>query len=234
MLGGGEPSKALQRRVDNQQEPRIEPRTSATQRRDSSQAEQLLVEFPVRHYTDELGLTERRDRRAEIHNTDVPQRRSTAIEWPVSGCSQTCQEPGASVVASNSHEVEIHLARPTVRQHLAERLAQRSRRALVGQISVGMLAADAQGGNVARRGKGECRRIDCGYLQGGTALFCKGRDEPGARLSQRDHIHRCGRPTGGDDAACLERGQCTNGIASHQHSHSARLLLSAAAAMVWT
>ena len=100
-------SKAIQRRVDTQQQCRIQAGGSAVQRGDSSQAEQLLVELSVRHHTDELGLAERGEGSAEIHNTDVPQGGSTLIERPVSGCSQTGQEPGASVVDSNANEVEV-------------------------------------------------------------------------------------------------------------------------------
>src|SRR5215213_7263066 len=76
-------SKAIQRRVDTQQEPRIQGGASAAQRCDSSQTKELLVELPVRHHTDELGCAERRDGRAEIHNTDVAQRGSAVIERPV-------------------------------------------------------------------------------------------------------------------------------------------------------
>ena len=106
-------SKAIQRRVDTQQECRIQAGGSAVQRGDSSQAEHLLGELSVRHHTDELGLAERGEGSAEIHNTDVPQGGSTLIERPVSGCSQTGQEPGASVVDSNTDEVEVDPARPT-------------------------------------------------------------------------------------------------------------------------
>src|SRR5829696_4138577 len=150
------------------------------------------VQLPVRHHTDELGITQRREGGAEIQNTDIDQAGSTVIKWPVGRCSQTGQKPGACVMDSNSDQVNVDPARMTGRNQLVERLAQCSGRAVIRQIAMGMLAADLQRGNAVHLSQGDRRGADCRNLQEGTPLSSEGGSNPAAPSTYRIPSNRCG------------------------------------------
>ncbi len=177
-------------RVDGQQAGRIVPDLATTQRRDAAEPEERPLSLRRRHHSDQVDPVER-----------LPQRRT---------------EPGPAVVHVVADQVQPHPPRPVLLEQFGQRHAERRRRRLDRDRSLGRLSRHGEhqpirGGRHRHQAPIHDRDGDLGPPLGGES-----RDETAARLTRRPPYDLLTNPTGGerlDDlgraSGPIESGQTT-------------------------